>query len=54
MKHSLMHNNFSKADMMLVLFVLTAFVAEIIFYMVVIREWIFIGDHEVINTLVTY
>lgn len=43
---------FSKADIILVFFVLTAFVAEIIFYLVIIREWKIIGDNEIIRELI--
>jgi hypothetical protein len=47
------HIDFARADSMLVFFVLSAFVAEIIFYLVVIKELKFIGDNEVVKTLVT-
>lgn len=43
---------FTKADMVLVFFVLTAFVAEVIFYLVIIREWKIIGDNEIIKELI--
>jgi hypothetical protein len=42
---------FSKPDLMLVIFVLSAFVAEIIFYVVVIKEWKFIGDNEIMKEI---
>lgn len=45
-------NQFTKADMLLVFFVLTAFIAEIIFYLVVIKEWIIVGDNEIIRELI--
>lgn len=42
----------SKAELLLIMFVLTAFVAEIIFYIVIIREWKFIGDNEIAKELI--
>jgi hypothetical protein len=45
-------NHFTKADMLLVFFVLTAFLAEVIFYLVVIKEWVIIGDNEIIRELI--
>jgi hypothetical protein len=45
-------NNFTKSDMLLVFFVLTAFIAEIIFYLVIIKEWIIVGDNEIIREII--
>lgn len=49
---TILRKPFDKADIVLVVFVLSAFVAEIIFYLVIIREWKFIGDNEIIKELI--